>query len=95
MNATYYEQRASNGGLLITEATQISLLGKGYPSAPGIHSQEQIEGWKLTTRAVHAKGGYIFLQLWHVGRMSHSSLHPEAGLPVAPSAVAPQDGSKP
>ncbi|MCU1291552.1 MAG: N-ethylmaleimide reductase [Bryobacterales bacterium] len=94
LNATYYQQRASEGGLLISEATQISLLGKGYPAAPGIHSGEQIEGWKLTTSAVHAKGGYIFLQLWHVGRMSHSSLHPEAGLPVAPSAIAPQDGSK-
>jgi N-ethylmaleimide reductase len=95
LNATYYAQRAGNGGgLLITEATQISLLGKGYPAAPGIHSQEQIEGWKLVTSAVHAKGGYIFLQLWHVGRMSHSSLHPEAGLPIAPSAIPPQDGSK-
>jgi len=94
MNATYYAQRASQGGLLISEATQISLLGKGYPAAPGIHSQEQIEGWKLTTRAVHDEGGYIFLQLWHVGRISHSSLHPEAGLPVAPSAIAPSDGGK-
>ena len=94
LNALYYGQRASQGGLLITEATQISLLGKGYPAAPGIHSAEQIEGWKLTTRAVHAKGGFIFLQLWHVGRMSHTSLHPDAGLPVAPSAIEPQDGSK-
>lgn len=94
MNARYYGQRASKGGLLITEATQISLQGKGYPAAPGIHSQEQVEGWKLTTAAVHAKGGFVFLQLWHVGRMSHSSLHPEAGLPVAPSAIAPADGSK-
>jgi N-ethylmaleimide reductase len=94
LNALYYSQRASEGGLLITEATQISLLGKGYPAAPGIHSQEQIDGWKLTTEAVHRKGGFIFLQLWHVGRMSHSSLHPEDGLPVAPSALAPQDGSK-
>ena len=94
LNATYYAQRASKGGLLITEATQISLLGKGYPAAPGIHSQEQIEGWKFATSAVHAKGGFVFLQLWHVGRVSHSSLHPEAGLPVAPSAIAPQNGSK-
>ncbi|MBW4039890.1 MAG: alkene reductase [Acidobacteria bacterium] len=94
MNATYYAQRASKGGLLISEATQISLQGKGYPAAPGIHSAEQVEGWKLVTQAVHAKGGLIFLQLWHVGRMSHSSLHPEAGLPVAPSAIAPKDGSK-
>ena len=94
LNARYYAQRASKGGLLISEATQISLQGKGYPAAPGIHSAEQVEGWKLVTRAVHAKGGFIFLQLWHVGRMSHSSLHPEAGLPVAPSALTPQDGSK-
>lgn len=94
LNALYYSQRATKGGLLITEATQISQLGKGYPAAPGIYTAEQIEGWKLVTEAVHAKGGFIFLQLWHVGRMSHSSLHPEAGLPVAPSAIAPQDGSK-
>jgi N-ethylmaleimide reductase len=84
LNALYYSQRASEGGLLITEATQISMLGKGYPAAPGIHSQEQIEGWQLTTKAVHRKGGFIFLQLWHVGRMSHSSLHPEAGLRLRP-----------
>jgi N-ethylmaleimide reductase len=94
LNAAYYAQRASEGGLLISEATQISRLGKGYPAAPGIHSPEQIEGWKLVTSAVHEKGAYIFLQLWHVGRMSHSSLHPEAGLPIGPSAIPPQDGSK-
>ncbi len=94
LNATYYSQRASEGGLLITEATQISRLGKGYPGAPGIYSAEQVEGWKLVTEAVHAKRGYIFLQLWHVGRMSHSSLHPEDGVPVSASAIAPQDGSK-
>ena len=94
LNATYYSQRATEGGLLISEATQISLLGKGYPAAPGIHSHEQVEGWKLVTNAVHANGGFIFLQLWHVGRISHSSLHPEAGLPVAPSAIAPTDGAK-
>jgi N-ethylmaleimide reductase len=93
LNAQYYEQRASKGGLLITEATQISRLGKGYPGAPGIHSEEQVEGWKLVSDAVHKKGGFIFLQLWHVGRMSHSSLHPEAGLPVSASAIAPRDGS--
>src|SRR5258708_426031 len=66
LNATYYSQRASKGGLLITEATQISLLGKGYPGAPGIHSKQQVEGWKLVSHAVHSKGAYIFLQLWHV-----------------------------
>ncbi len=92
LNALYYEQRATPGGLLITEATQISLQGKGYPAAPGIHSPEQVEGWKLVTEAVHAKGGFIFLQLWHVGRISHSSLHPEQGLPVSASAIAPNDG---
>lgn len=94
LNATYYAQRASDRGLLISEATQISLLGKGYPAAPGIHSPEQVEGWRFVTRAVHEKGAYMFLQLWHVGRVSHSSLHPEAGLPIAPSAIAPNDGSQ-
>ena len=94
LNAEYYGQRASDGGLLISEATQISLQGKGYPGAPGIHTAEQVEGWKLVTEAVHAKGGFIFLQLWHVGRISHSSLHPEAGLPVSASAIAPADGAK-
>ena len=92
LNATYYGQRASEGGLLVTEATQISRQGKGYPGAPGIHSPEQVEGWKLVTEAVHAKGGNIFLQLWHVGRISHSSLHPETGLPVSASAIAPGSG---
>lgn len=90
--ATYYGQRASQGGLIVSEATQISLQGKGFPGAPGIHSPAQVEGWKKVTDAVHAKGGYIFLQLWHVGRVSHSSLHPEEGLPVAPSAIAPSVG---
>ncbi len=89
LNAEYYSQRASEGGLLITEATQISRQGKGYPNTPGIHSAEQVEGWKKVTSAVHKKGGLIFLQLWHVGRISHSSLHPETGLPVAPSAITP------
>src|SRR5271165_679246 len=87
--ATYYGQRASDGGLIITEATQISLIGKGYPAAPGVHSAGQVEGWKKVVEVVHAKGGFIFLQLWHVGRISHSSLHPKEGLPVAPSAIAP------
>lgn len=94
LNAEYYGQRASHGGLLISEATQISRQGKGYPAAPGIHSPEQVEGWKLVTRAVHEKGGFIFLQLWHVGRVSHSSLHPETGLPVSSSAKAIADGAK-
>ena len=94
LNAEYYGQRSSRGGLLISEATQISRQGKGYPAAPGIHTAEQVEGWKLVTRAVHEKGGYIFLQLWHVGRVSHSSLHPETGLPVSSSAVVIADGAK-
>ena len=94
LNAEYYAQRASPGGLLISEATQISRQGKGYPAAPGIHSAEQVEGWRLVTDAVHAKGGLIFLQLWHVGRVSHSSLHPETGLPVSASAIAIADGAK-
>lgn len=89
LNAEYYGQRASKGGLLITEATQISRQGKGYPNTPGIHSSEQVQGWTKVTKSVHDKGGMIFLQLWHVGRISHSSLHPEVGLPVAPSAIAP------
>ncbi|MGD0303028.1 MAG: alkene reductase [Bryobacteraceae bacterium] len=89
MNATYYEQRAS-AGLIVTEATQISLQGVGYPNTPGIHSAEQVEGWKLVTNAVHAAGGHIFLQLWHVGRISHPSLQPDGVLPVAPSAVQPE-----
>ncbi len=87
LNAEYYAQRAS-GGLLITEATQISPQGVGYPATPGIHSPEQIAGWKKVTDAVHAKGGLIFLQLWHVGRISHPDFH-GGELPVAPSAVRP------
>lgn len=88
LNAEYYAQRAS-AGLIITEASQISAEGMGYPGTPGIHSAEQIEGWKLVTKAVHEKGGRIFLQLWHVGRISHPSLQPNGELPVAPSAIAP------
>lgn len=88
LNAQYYAQRAS-AGLIIAEATQISPLGQGYPATPGIHSIEQIDGWRLVTEAVHQKQGRIFLQLWHVGRISHSSLHPQQGLPIAPSAIRP------
>lgn len=90
LNVEYYRQRAS-AGLIITEATQISNLGQGYPMTPGIYSEKQIEGWKKVTEAVHAEGGRIFAQLWHVGRVSHSSLHPADGLPVAPSAI-PAEG---
>src|SRR5262249_49263428 len=88
LNATYYAQRAS-AGLIISEATQISPQGIGYPGTPGIHSAEQIAGWKGVTEAVHAAGGRIFLQLWHVGRISHPSLQPSRALPVAPTAIAP------
>ena len=86
LQATYYAQRAS-AGLIVTEATNISAQGKGYIRTPGIWSREQVEGWKKTTSAVHAKGGRIFLQLWHVGRVSHPDLQPGGVLPVAPSAV--------
>jgi len=83
--ATYYAQRAS-AGLIISEATQISTQGIGYPATPGIHTAEQVQGWKKVTDAVHEKDGKIFLQLWHVGRISHSSYH-RGELPVAPSAI--------
>lgn len=84
--ATYYSQRAS-AGLLISEATQISQQGQGYQDTPGIYSQAQIEGWREVTDAVHAKGGRIFLQLWHVGRVSHVDLQENGAAPVAPSAI--------
>ena len=89
--ATYYAQLASDEGLILTEATQISLIGKSYPVAPVIHSQEQVERWKKVVEAVHASCSFIFLQLWHVLRISHNSLHPEEGLPVAPSTITPAD----
>jgi 2,4-dienoyl-CoA reductase-like NADH-dependent reductase (Old Yellow Enzyme family) len=85
--AEYYAQRAS-AGLIITEATIVSAQGAGYPDTPGIWSAEQVAGWKLTTSAVHAAGGRIFLQLWHVGRVSDPS-YLNGELPVAPSALAP------
>lgn len=100
LNATYYAQRAS-AGLIVTEATQISPQGVGYPATPGIHTQPQVNGWRHVTQAVHAKGGLIFLQLWHVGRISHPNMQPDGALPVAPSAVRPDgeaftiDGRKP
>ncbi|MGK4340276.1 alkene reductase [Ectopseudomonas oleovorans] len=84
--ATYYRQRAS-AGFMVTEGTQIEPRGQGYAWTPGIHSQEQIEGWKKVTEAVHAEGGVIFAQLWHVGRVSHTSLQPNGDAPVAPSAL--------
>ena len=88
LNACYYAQRAS-AALIVTEATQVSQQGQGYAWTPGIHSREQIEGWRLITDAVHKAGGLIFLQLWHVGRISHPSLQPDGMLPVAPSAIRP------
>jgi len=84
--STYYSQRAS-AGLIVSEATQISPMGKGYINTPGIHSEEQIAGWKPVVDAVHRSGGRFFLQLWHVGRISHSSLLPGNTSPVAPSAI--------
>ena len=86
--AQYYAQRAE-AGFIVSEATQISPQGQGYTATPGIHNQAQITGWRLITDAVHERGGRIFSQLWHVGRMSHASFHGGAA-PVAPSAIAPQ-----
>lgn len=88
MNVTYYEQRAS-AGLIVTEATPISTMAHGYPALPGIYTDAQVAGWKKVTDAVHAKGGKIVIQLWHVGRISHPSLLPNGALPVAPSAIKP------
>ncbi|MDH6265826.1 N-ethylmaleimide reductase [Rhizobium sp. SG_E_25_P2] len=86
ITAEYYAQRAS-AGLIISEATQISQQGQGYQDTPGIYTDAQIEGWRKVTTAVHEKGGRIFLQLWHVGRISHVDLQPNGGPPVAPSAI--------
>jgi len=88
LNAEYYAQRATPGGLLIAEASAVQSTGFGNPNVPGIYSEAQVAGWKRVTDAVHAKGGIIFLQLWHVGRVSHSSFQPGGALPVAPSAIA-------
>ena len=84
--ANYYAQRSS-AGLIIAEATQISIQGKGYIDTPGIYNDAQITAWKKITDAVHQKGGTIFCQLWHVGRISHTSLLPKGEQPVAPSAI--------
>ena len=89
LSVQYYEQRAS-AGLIITEGTQISQQAVGYINTPGIYSDGQVAGWKKVTAAVHAKGGKIFAQLWHVGRMSHPDFH-NGELPVAPSAIDPHD----
>jgi len=84
----YYRQRAS-AGLILTEASPVCLEGHGYPRTPGIHTAEQIAGWKKVTDAVHAAGGRIAIQLWHVGRISHPDLQPDGVAPVAPSALRP------
>jgi N-ethylmaleimide reductase len=84
--ATYYAQRAS-AGLIITEATQVSAQAQGYQNTPGLYTPEQIAGWRKVTDAVHAKGGRIFVQLWHVGRVSHVDVQPGGAAPVAPSAI--------
>ena len=86
--ATYYRQRSS-AGLIVSEGTQISEQGVGYPNTPGIHSEEQVESWKKVTNAVHEEGGKIFAQIWHVGRISHPIFH-DGDLPVAPSAIKPE-----
>ncbi|MHB1084456.1 MAG: alkene reductase [Thiobacillus sp.] len=86
--AEYYRQRAS-AGLILTEASPMCAEGHGYPRTPGIHTPEQIAGWKQVTDAVHGAGGKIVIQLWHVGRISHPDLQPGGALPVAPSAIRP------
>src|SRR5258707_3050261 len=88
LNAEYYAQRATPGGLLIAEASPVIATGFGNPGVPGIYTELQVAGWRKVVDAVHAKGSVIFLQLWHVGRVSHSSFQPGGALPVAPSAVA-------
>ena len=88
LNADYYAQRAS-AGLILSEATSVDPMGVGYPDTPGIWSDAQVAGWQPVTRAVHAGGGRIFMQLWHVGRVSHPD-HLDGRLPLAPSAIAPE-----
>jgi N-ethylmaleimide reductase len=89
MNATYYAQRAG-AGLIIAEASQVSPEGIGYPATPGIHSEEQVQGWRAVNDAVHARGGRIFIQLWYCGRISHPDLLPDGQQPVSASAVRPE-----
>ena len=89
LQAEYYAQRAG-AGLIVSEATNISPQGRGYAWTPGIHTEAQVAGWRRVTDAVHAEGGRIVLQLWHVGRYSHPSLHEGGALPVAPSAIRPE-----
>jgi N-ethylmaleimide reductase len=87
--AEYYQQRATSG-LIIAEGTNISPQGRGYALTPGLYNEAQVAGWRQITDAVHARGGRIFPQLWHVGRVSHPSLQPAGALPVAPSAIRPE-----
>lgn len=87
--ADYYRQRAT-AGFMVTEGTQIEPRGQGYAWTPGIYTAEQIDGWRKVTDAVHAEGGIIFAQLWHVGRVSHNALQPNGDAPIAPSAITPQ-----
>jgi N-ethylmaleimide reductase len=94
LNAEYYAQRATPGGLIIAEASPVMATGFGSPGVPGIYSEHQIKGWREVVEAVHAKGGVIFLQLWHVGRVSHSSFQPGGVLPVSASAVPISAGLK-
>jgi N-ethylmaleimide reductase len=87
LNTLYYRQRAG-AGLIVTEGSQVSPQGIGYPNTPGIHTAEQVNGWRAITEAVHQAGGRIFLQLWHVGRTSHPTMQPNGDLPISASAVA-------
>src|ERR1017187_2008154 len=89
MMAEYYAQRAS-AGLIIAEGTNVSPQGRGYALTPGIYTTSQVEGWRRVTEAIHGKGSRVFVQLWHVGRISHPSLQPNGALPVAPSAICPE-----
>jgi N-ethylmaleimide reductase len=88
MTAEYYSQRATRGGLIIAEASPVVVSGFGNSRVPGVYTEDQVAGWRRVVDAIHAKGGIVFLQLWHVGRVSHSSFQPGGALPVAPSAVA-------
>ena len=89
MNVTYYAQRAA-AGLIISEAAQVSPEGVGYPATPGIHSQQQVDGWHAVTDAVHAQGGRMFVQLWYCGRISHPDLLPDHQQPVSASGIKPE-----
>ncbi|NRA70873.1 MAG: alkene reductase [Gammaproteobacteria bacterium] len=88
--AKYYSQR-TGAGFLVTEGTQIEPRGQGYAWTPGIYNAEQIAGWQKVTKAVHEQGGVIFAQLWHVGRVSHTTLQPNGDAPIAPSAIAAEN----